>query len=58
MDLGGLWFVGATCMAPEIIIAELAEPSDARVVVPYGVPRRFGIGTILIVTAAFAGYRN
>jgi len=42
-------------MAPEIIIAELAEPSDARVAVPYGVPRHFGIGTILIVTAAFAG---
>jgi hypothetical protein len=42
-------------MAPEIIIADVAEPSNSQVAVPYGVPRRFGIGTILIVTAAFAG---
>lgn len=40
---------------PEIIFAELAEPpanhpDDNE---PFGVPRRFGIGTILVVTTAF-----
>lgn len=52
--------------SPEIINAELAEPPDDRALCegasderasdngPFGVPRRFGIGTILVVTTAFA----
>lgn len=39
---------------PEIVIAELAESTVRRPASkPYGVPRRFGVGTILIVTAAY-----
>ena len=38
----------------EFIWAELIEPSSPRQASgPYGVPRRFGIGTLLIVTAAY-----
>lgn len=38
----------------EIVRAELVEPSSPRQASePYGVPRRFGIGTLLIVTAAY-----
>ncbi|HEX7446325.1 MAG TPA: hypothetical protein VF306_02200 [Pirellulales bacterium] len=38
----------------EIVLAELAEPALlSRGHEPYGVPRRFGIGTMLIVTAAY-----
>jgi hypothetical protein len=41
--------------SPEIILAELAEPPAERPAgnEPFGVPRRFGIGTILVVTTAF-----
>ncbi|HUY31544.1 MAG TPA: hypothetical protein VMV69_02100 [Pirellulales bacterium] len=44
-------------MDPEIVNAELVEPSrqPPASLAPYGVPRRFGIGTIMVVTAAFAG---
>lgn len=39
---------------PEIVIAELAESTVRRPASePFGVPRRFGVGTILIVTAAY-----
>ena len=38
---------------PEIILAELAEAGTSKANEPFGVPRRFGIGTILIVTAAY-----
>lgn len=39
---------------PEVIWAELVEPNASRKSnEPFGVPRRFGIGTILIVTAAY-----
>jgi hypothetical protein len=40
---------------PEIILAELVEPPAERPAgaEPFGVPRRFGIGTILVVTTAF-----
>lgn len=40
---------------PEIILAELAEPPADHPAgdEPFGVPRRFGIGTILVVTTAF-----
>lgn len=38
----------------EFIWAELVEPNESRKAnEPFGVPRRFGIGTILIVTAAY-----
>lgn len=39
---------------PEFIWAELIESNESRKPSePFGVPRRFGIGTILIVTAAY-----
>ena len=45
---------------PEIVLAELAEPAAEQPPAdhpagnePFGVPRRFGIGTILVVTTAF-----
>lgn len=38
----------------EFIWAELVKPNESRPASePFGVPRRFGIGTILIVTAAY-----
>jgi hypothetical protein len=39
----------------EIVVAELAEPVAGlpHADEPFGVPRRFGIGTIMIITAAF-----
>ena len=41
--------------SPEIIVAELAERPAERAAgdEPFGVPRRFGIGTILVITTAF-----
>lgn len=39
----------------EIILAELAEPiaGGPHAAEPFGVPRRFGVGTIMVITAAF-----
>jgi hypothetical protein len=44
-------------MDPMAITVELVDPpvNRPRGPVPYGVPRRFGVGTIMVVTAAFAG---
>jgi hypothetical protein len=44
-------------MDPTAFTIELVDPLANRPPgpVPYGVPRRFGVGTIMVVTAAFAG---
>jgi hypothetical protein len=41
----------------ELIVVEPAMPLPKRPAgrAPFGVPRRFGVGTILVITAAFAG---
>ena len=40
---------------PELVVAELVDPVAGlpHTDEPFGVPRRFGIGTIMIITAAF-----